>query len=57
VGILKRTNKKAYKEWGLKINFNITQFIAINTTINFTLKLRKMSQLSKFKTLIIWILS
>ena len=48
--IIRRLNK-AYKESGLTINFNKTEFIAINTDLVFYITLKKMSQLRKFKNL------
>ena len=38
--ILKRLNK-AYKEWGLTINFNKTEFIAINTAQEFHINIEE----------------
>ena len=39
-----------YKEQGLKINFNKTQFINVKTDREFALKQKKMLQISKSKT-------
>ena len=54
--ILKRLNK-AYKERGLTINLNKTEFIAINKDQEFYIMIREKSQLSNFRTLNNWVLT
>ena len=50
--ILKRLNK-VYKEWVLPINFNKTEFIAINTDQKFHINIEENLTISKFRTSII----
>ena len=51
--ILKRLNK-AYKEFGLIINLNKTEFIPTNTDQEFHINTEENAQLSKLRILNIW---
>ena len=53
--ILKRLSK-TYKEGGLTINFNKTEYLAVNTDQEIHININKMSQLSNFRILKMWML-